>query len=50
VWKKIIKRAMQMDFSWKKSAQKYVELYKKAMELHNDNLTLNSEQNRPLYS
>lgn len=28
VWKKLIKRAMSQDFSWNKSAQKYIKLYK----------------------
>jgi starch synthase len=50
VWKKIVKRAMQLDFSWKKSAQKYVELYEKAIELHADNLTPGNQSDRPLYS
>ncbi len=27
VWKKVVKRAMRQDFSWKNSAQKYVNLY-----------------------
>jgi starch synthase len=28
-WKKMVKRAMKKDFSWKKSAKKYLSLYKK---------------------
>jgi starch synthase len=32
-WKRMISDAMKKDFSWKKSAVKYVELYKKAMEM-----------------
>lgn len=28
LWKKIIKNAMRKDFSWKKSAKKYLKLYK----------------------
>ena len=28
-WKELMKRAMSQDFSWHKSAQKYLELYKK---------------------
>lgn len=49
-WQKIIKRAMQMDFSWKKSAQKYVDLYKMAIELHANVQSADSPSNRPLYS
>ncbi|HMA59295.1 MAG TPA: glycogen synthase GlgA [Halanaerobiales bacterium] len=29
VWEKLVKRVMQQDFSWKKSAQKYEDLYSK---------------------
>jgi len=50
VWKKIIKRAMQQDFSWKKSAQKYIDLYKKVIEKHEENLSPNTEESRLLYS
>jgi len=32
-WKRIISSAMRKDFSWRKSALKYVELYKKALEM-----------------
>jgi len=31
-WKKMMKRCMTTDFSWEKSAQKYVEVFKKAKE------------------
>lgn len=31
VWKKIIRRAMEQDFSWDKSAKKYLELYRRAI-------------------
>jgi starch synthase len=31
VWRTLIQRAMNADFSWKSSAAKYVELYRKAM-------------------
>lgn len=31
VWRKIQLNAMQQDFSWKSSAEKYLELYKKAL-------------------
>jgi starch synthase len=33
VWQGIMKQAMQADFSWKASANKYVELYEKASDL-----------------
>lgn len=50
VWKRIVKRAMQVDFSWKKSAQKYVDLYKKTIETHEKNMLPNTDANRPSYS
>ena len=31
-WNSIVKNCMQQDFSWKKSAEKYTELYEKVME------------------
>ena len=31
-WKKLVFSAMQQDFSWRRSAKQYVELYKKAFE------------------
>jgi starch synthase len=34
VWKKIVKRAMEQDFSWDKAAGKYIDLYKRALESH----------------
>lgn len=49
VWKRMIKRAMLEDFSWKKSAQKYFDLYKKAIEQHNKNLSPRT-QTDTLYS
>jgi len=33
VWQDIQKRAMEKDFSWKKSAQKYLDLFFKAIDL-----------------
>ncbi|MBK8982735.1 MAG: hypothetical protein IPM38_10555 [Ignavibacteria bacterium] len=30
-WKKIMKRGMKIDFSWKHSAKEYIELYKKVV-------------------
>ncbi len=32
-WKRMISDAMKRDFSWRKSAMKYVDLYKKAMKM-----------------
>lgn len=49
VWNRMVKRAMQVDFSWKKSAQKYVDLYHKVIEVHQKNLSPNTSANRPLY-
>lgn len=34
-WKKIQTTAMKKDFSWVKSAEEYVKLYKKAINFHN---------------
>ncbi|MCF6269896.1 MAG: glycogen synthase GlgA [Melioribacteraceae bacterium] len=31
LWKKIQKNGMMQDFSWRKSAEKYIEIYKKAI-------------------
>jgi starch synthase len=36
LWKKIVKRAMERDFSWNKSAGKYLDLYKRALEFHKE--------------
>jgi starch synthase len=33
-WRRLIRNAMEADFSWAKSAREYVELYKKAMQIH----------------
>ena len=32
IWKKIQQNGLKLDFSWKRSAEKYMELYKLAME------------------
>jgi len=32
-WNKIIKQAMEKDYSWQRSAEKYIELYDKALSL-----------------
>jgi starch synthase len=34
VWQGLQRRGMQTDFSWSASAQEYVELYRKAMQVH----------------
>lgn len=31
IWEKLVKNAMKADFSWRKSAFRYVEIYKKAL-------------------
>lgn len=36
VWKKIQRNGMNMDFSWHKSAEKYVELYNRALKKKDD--------------
>lgn len=36
-WTDIMKRGMKQDFSWRASAKKYVELYKKAIDLQQKN-------------
>lgn len=33
IWSKIMKRAMEQDFSWDKSAKKYIDLYKRSLTL-----------------
>ncbi|MFX0133406.1 MAG: glycogen synthase GlgA [Candidatus Hodarchaeota archaeon] len=33
IWKKIIQNAMECDFSWEKSAEKYLNLYKKLIKI-----------------
>lgn len=33
-WKELILNCMRKDFSWKHSAREYLELYKKAIEIH----------------
>jgi len=32
-WKKLVRNGMQQDFSWKHSAQEYVKVYKKVLEV-----------------
>jgi starch synthase len=50
-WNKIIKRAMSQDFSWNKSAEKYLDLYNRSIEFHRESLSPNPPAAfRPLYS
>lgn len=37
-WEKLMKRAMQEDFSWHKSAKAYVKLFQKTISLHEESL------------
>lgn len=51
LWQKIVKRAMLADFSWKKSAEKYLDLYRRALQVRKESLQPNpSPTSRPLYS
>jgi starch synthase len=34
IWQKLVKRVMKMDFSWKVSAKKYLDLYQRAISFH----------------
>ena len=34
VWKQLVKRGMECDFSWENSAKQYLELYNKAIQKH----------------
>jgi len=38
-WSELVKRAMSMDFSWKKSAGEYINLFYKAIDLHHKHKT-----------
>ncbi len=38
IWRTLMERGMQADFSWRASAQKYVELYHKALEFKQEEL------------
>jgi len=38
VWQKMVKRAMEADFSWAKSAERYVDLYERAIKFHHESL------------
>lgn len=43
-WRGIIRRAMQKDFSWKHAAEKYLDLYERAIELRKQTLSANPHQ------
>ncbi len=50
-WNRIVRRAMEIDFSWPKSAEKYLDLYDRAIEFRKEALEPNpSPAFRPLYS
>ena len=34
IWRRLVEANMQRDFSWANSAQKYVDVYRRAIELH----------------
>ena len=34
VWQKLVETGMQQDWSWRKSAEKYVALYKRVHQRH----------------
>ena len=31
-WEKLVKRNMEIDFSWEKSARAYIDIYEKAQQ------------------
>ncbi len=41
VWQGIIKRAMTTDFSWDRTALKYLDLYERAIRFHGESLSIN---------
>lgn len=50
-WGKIVRRAMEQDFSWRKSAEKYQDLYNRALEFRKEASQANPPPAfRPLYS
>lgn len=40
-WQKIQRRAMEVDFSWSHTAEKYVDLYQRAIDFRNEATSLN---------
>ena len=40
-WAKIVRRAMDQDFSWEKSAEKYFDLYNRALEFRKETIRPN---------
>ncbi len=50
-WLKLVRRAMEQDFSWIKAAEKYLDLYDRALDFRKDANDPNpSPAFRPLYS
>lgn len=50
-WRKIMRRAMEQDFSWNKSAEKYFDLYNRAIQFRKEALEPNPPAAfRPMYS
>lgn len=50
-WTKLIKRGMEQDFSWAKTAVKYIDLYTRALDFRKEALDPNpSRAFRPMYS
>ena len=51
LWEKMVKRAMLADFSWKKSAGKYLDLYRRGLQVRKESLQPDSSPTpRVLYS
>ncbi len=40
-WQRLVKRMMEADFSWKKSAEKYVDLYLRAIDFRKESRSAN---------
>jgi starch synthase len=36
IWRKLIKKVMELDYSWEKASRKYIEIYKKAIKANGD--------------
>lgn len=50
-WARLIKRAMEQDFSWQKSAEKYIDLYERAIKFKKESQEENpSPAFKPQYS
>lgn len=44
LWQRIVKRAMEADFSWAKAGEKYLDLYDRALKFHHEAALLNPPQ------